>query len=70
MGSVGKGGSSEVFKVMSLSDMKIYALKRVSLENTAENMEVRESYMNEIKLLANLRGNIATPTRRIIMKNV
>ena len=51
LGVIGKGGSSKVFKVMG-EDGKLYALKRVRLENTeADEMS---SYVNEINLLESL----------------
>jgi serine/threonine-protein kinase TTK/MPS1 len=50
---VGKGGSSKVFKVMD-QELRIYALKRVSLEG-ADRTTI-ENYVNEINLLKKLRG--------------
>lgn len=51
---LGRGGSSKVWRVMA-ENGKIYALKRVSLENADENA-VR-GYKGEIDLLRKLEGN-------------
>lgn len=51
---IGRGGSSKVWRVMA-ENGKIYALKRVSLENADENA-VR-GYKGEIDLLRKLEGN-------------
>ncbi|OBT66423.1 TTK protein kinase [Pseudogymnoascus sp. 23342-1-I1] len=51
---LGRGGSSKVWRVMA-ENGKIYALKRVSLENADENA-VR-GYKGEIDLLKKLEGN-------------
>lgn len=50
---VGKGGSSQVYKVLS-ADMKILALKQVKVPNASR--AVIDSYANEIDLLKRLRG--------------
>jgi len=51
---IGKGGSSRVFRVMSMNN-ELYALKRVSLDRT--DNEMMAGYMNEIRLLKQLEGN-------------
>ncbi|KAJ8080635.1 Serine/threonine kinase mps1 [Marasmius tenuissimus] len=51
---VGKGGSSRVYRVMD-GDSNIFAIKRVSLENS--DAETLQGYMNEIALLNRLAGN-------------
>lgn len=51
---VGKGGSSRVYRVMD-GDSNIFAIKRVSLENS--DQETLQGYMNEIALLNRLAGN-------------
>ena len=51
---IGKGGSSKVFKVLG-ADRKVYAVKRVRLDQADE--ETVESYINEIALLKTLQGN-------------
>ncbi|KAJ3312534.1 Dual-specificity kinase, spindle pole body (SPB) duplication and spindle checkpoint function, partial [Gonapodya sp. JEL0774] len=54
LATVGRGGSSKVYKVLSPSG-QILALKRVSLRG-AEKAAV-EGYVNEIELLGKLKGN-------------
>ncbi|KAJ3564564.1 hypothetical protein NP233_g8215 [Leucocoprinus birnbaumii] len=51
---IGKGGSSRVFRVMSQNN-ELYAIKRVSLDRT--DNEMMAGYMNEIALLKRLEGN-------------
>lgn len=51
---VGKGGSSEVFKVLS-NDMQIFALKRVKVPFSSSFRATIDSYANEIDLLRTLR---------------
>ncbi|KXN88242.1 Serine/threonine-protein kinase mph1 [Leucoagaricus sp. SymC.cos] len=51
---IGKGGSSRVFRVMSQNN-ELYAIKRVSLDRT--DNEMMSGYMNEIALLKRLEGN-------------
>ncbi|KAF9454714.1 Pkinase-domain-containing protein [Macrolepiota fuliginosa MF-IS2] len=51
---IGKGGSSRVFRVMSHNN-ELYAIKRVSLDRT--DNEMMAGYMNEIALLKRLEGN-------------
>lgn len=51
---IGKGGSSRVFRVMSHNN-ELYAIKRVSLDRT--DNEMMSGYMNEIALLKRLEGN-------------
>lgn len=53
---VGKGGSSKVYKVLSL-EMKIVALKHVKVNTDSTTFGATlESYANEIELLKKLRG--------------
>jgi serine/threonine-protein kinase TTK/MPS1 len=54
MDLVGRGGSSKVWRVMA-ENGKVFALKRVSLEDADENA-VR-GYKGEIDLLKKLEGN-------------
>lgn len=51
---IGKGGSSRVYRVMSIAN-EIYAIKRVSLDKT--DADTMNGYMNEIALLKRLDGN-------------
>jgi serine/threonine-protein kinase TTK/MPS1 len=51
---IGKGGSSRVYRVMTMQN-EIYAIKRVSLDKT--DAETMGGYMNEIALLKRLNGN-------------
>lgn len=53
MGKIGKGGSSDVYRVMA-ENMKMFALKRVKLED-ADESAVR-GYKGEIDLLRKLEG--------------
>lgn len=52
---IGKGGSSKVFKVLSLSDGRLLALKRVGLRGLDES--TLSGYLNEIELLRKLAGS-------------
>ncbi|KAI0564614.1 Serine/threonine protein kinase [Gracilaria domingensis] len=54
--SLGKGGSSVVYKVMDQS-LKMMALKRVKVEHSSSSRIMMESYVNEIALLRKLRGS-------------
>jgi serine/threonine-protein kinase TTK/MPS1 len=51
---IGKGGSSRVYRVMNHAN-EIFALKRVTLDNT--DSDTMKGYMNEIALLKRLDGN-------------
>lgn len=51
---IGKGGSSNVYKVIG-RDCKLYALKEVDLSSA--DQETIDSYENEIELLQNLQGS-------------
>lgn len=51
---IGKGGSSRVYRVMTMAN-EIYAIKRVSLDKT--DADTMSGYMNEIALLKRLSGN-------------
>ena len=51
---IGKGGSSNVYKVIG-QDCKLYALKEVDLSSA--DQETISSYENEIDLLQNLQGS-------------
>lgn len=53
LGRVGKGGSSQVYKVLS-EDLQVLALKRVQV--SPGNVSALESYANEIQLLESLVG--------------
>lgn len=55
LGSVGKGGSSRVYKVLN-SSRTIMALKRVHVRKCANFKSTFDSYANEIDLLRRLRG--------------
>lgn len=63
LSTIGKGGSSSVFKVISPKDGSIYALKTVDLSKQAGNNDddeieqVFESYTNEISLLNKLKNS-------------
>eukprot|EP00172_Hildenbrandia_rubra_P003322 Plantae.Rhodophyta-Hildenbrandia_rubra.ctg5162.p1 GENE.Plantae.Rhodophyta-Hildenbrandia_rubra.ctg5162~~Plantae.Rhodophyta-Hildenbrandia_rubra.ctg5162.p1 ORF type:complete len:861 (+),score=155.03 Plantae.Rhodophyta-Hildenbrandia_rubra.ctg5162:370-2583(+) len=52
--TVGRGGSSEVYKILSLANNKIYALKKVDIAGASH--AAFESYKNEIDLLRKLSG--------------
>ena len=56
---IGRGGSSKVFKVLSLNneenEPQMYALKRIKLQRT--DQKSLASYVNEIKLMDRLRCN-------------
>lgn len=54
--SVGKGGSSTVYKVLS-SEMKILALKRVKVPKSSGFRATLDSFANEISLLKKLKGS-------------
>lgn len=55
LGSVGKGGSSRVYKVLN-GNRSIMALKRVHVRKCANFKATFDSYANEIDLLQRLRG--------------
>jgi NIMA (never in mitosis gene a)-related kinase len=52
VGKLGTGSYSEVFKVTRKSDEKVYALKKVSLENLSQ--KERENALNEVRILASI----------------
>ncbi|CAN8069411.1 unnamed protein product [Agarophyton chilense] len=54
--SIGKGGSSVVYKVMD-QNIKMRALKRVKVEHSSSSRVMMDSYVNEIALLRKLRGS-------------
>jgi len=54
MGKIGKGGSSDVYRVMA-ENCKMFALKRVKLEGADESAVM--GYKGEIDLLKQLEGN-------------
>lgn len=62
LNTIGKGGSSTVFKVISATEGSLYALKTVDLSKGCQSSDfddedkVLESYMNEIDLLKSLNG--------------
>lgn len=53
LGKIGKGGSSEVFKVIA-TDCSIYALKRINLKG--RDWSTAQEFYQEIKYLKALRG--------------
>jgi serine/threonine-protein kinase TTK/MPS1 len=53
IGKIGKGGSSEVFKVIA-SDCSIYALKRISLKG--RDFTSARGFCQEIEYLQRLKG--------------
>eukprot|EP00968_Pinguiococcus_pyrenoidosus_P014051 scaffold1277_cov253-Pinguiococcus_pyrenoidosus.AAC.56 len=55
LGIVGKGGSSQVYRVMD-SAHNVFALKKVNIDSQTDRRMV-EMYKNEITLLEKLRGN-------------
>lgn len=54
---LGKGGSSCVHRIVSKSDGKIYAYKRVDVKESDDIDGVFNSYANEISLLKSLQGS-------------
>ena len=56
VGILGKGGSSCVYRVLS-PDGQLFAYKRVDIRGGDDGENLCESYVNEIKLLQNLKGS-------------
>eukprot|EP01038_Epipyxis_sp_PR26KG_P006260 gene6260-8621_t len=54
---LGKGGSSNVYKIISKSDGNIYAFKRVDVKDSEDSDAVFANYANEISLLQKLKGS-------------
>ncbi len=55
LGLIGKGGSSSVFRVLSKG--KLFAFKRVDVKGSEDLDSVFDSYVNEIRLLQQLKGS-------------
>ena len=56
-GTLGKGGSSSVYSILS-QDSQVYAFKKVFVSaNTADPESLFDSYVNEIELLNSLKGS-------------
>jgi NIMA (never in mitosis gene a)-related kinase len=49
---LGDGAYSQVYKVKRIQDGKIYALKKVRLQNLSE--KERENAINEVRILASI----------------
>lgn len=52
---IGEGGFSNVFSCLSLTDKKLYALKKVTLSGLASS--VTKQVLNEISLLKKLKSS-------------
>lgn len=52
MALLGEGAYSAVYKILRLSDNKIYALKKVKLPNLSE--KEKQNSLNEVRLLASI----------------
>ena len=53
---LGDGSFSSVYKVIKKSTNKVYALKRVLMNNL--NLKQKENALNEVRILASIKGLI------------
>ena len=55
LSKLGDGAYSVVYKVKRIADSKIYALKKVKLQNLSE--KEKENSLNEVRILASVKSN-------------
>ena len=55
LSKLGDGAYSVVYKVKRIADSKIYALKKVKLQNLSE--KEKQNSLNEVRILASVKSN-------------
>lgn len=68
LSKLGDGAYSVVYKVKRIADNKIYALKKVKLQNLSE--KEKSNSLNEVRILASCKSNFVVSYKEAFIDDV
>ena len=68
LSKLGDGAYSVVYKVKRLADSKIYALKKVKLQNLSE--KEKQNSLNEVRILASVKSNFVVSYKEAFIDDI